>query len=68
LTDGRRVIVETRGLEDVDVAPKLARLRQWCGDVNQIPGGRKFSFVFVVNGRVERQPNIIRQSRQPAAV
>jgi len=27
-------IVETKGLEDVDVAPKLERLVQWCEDVN----------------------------------
>lgn len=27
-------IIETKGLEDVDVAPKLERLAQWCKDIN----------------------------------
>jgi type III restriction enzyme len=27
-------IVETKGNEDLDVAPKLKRLQQWCDDVN----------------------------------
>ena len=29
-------IVETKGLEDVDVEPKIARLDRWCKDLNGI--------------------------------
>jgi type III restriction enzyme len=36
-TTGNEVyIVETKGQEDVDVAPKRKRLKQWCDDVNAI--------------------------------
>ena len=39
-------IIETKGLEDLDVSPKIARLKQWCKDVNQI-SNIKFGFIFV---------------------
>jgi type III restriction enzyme len=47
LNDGRTVIAETKGLEDVDVDPKMRRLKQWCEDVNRAPGGRSFDYVYV---------------------
>lgn len=47
LTDGRTVIVETKGLEDVDVAPKMARLKQWCEDVNKVQDSNNFDFAYV---------------------
>lgn len=47
LPDGRIVVVETKGLEDVDVEPKMRRLAQWCGDVNRALGKPQFDFVFV---------------------
>jgi type III restriction enzyme len=47
LSDGLIVIVETKGLEDVDVEPKLRRLKQWCEDVNRVQGAAMFDFVFV---------------------
>jgi type III restriction enzyme len=34
MTNGDIYIVETKGNEDLDVAPKRARLKQWCEDVN----------------------------------
>ena len=40
-------IVETKGLEDLDVAPKLQRLKQWCEDVNKSSIEIKYDFVFV---------------------
>lgn len=46
-TDGRLVIVETKGLEDVEVPHKMARLKQWCEDVNLLGAGHDVSFVFV---------------------
>jgi len=47
LTDGRIVIVETKGQEDLDVPPKMERLRQWCEDVNRVQAEGVFDFVFV---------------------
>jgi type III restriction enzyme len=47
LTDGRVVIVETKGQQDVDVEPKMLRLKQWCGDVSAQPGVSSFDFAFV---------------------
>jgi len=36
LSDSQVVIVETKGLEDLDVPLKMTRLKQWCGDVNRV--------------------------------
>jgi len=47
LTDGRLVIVETKGQEDLDVPHKMQRLRQWCEDVNAMQSDVKYDFVFV---------------------
>lgn len=47
LADGRVVIVETKGREDVDVAPKMERLRQWCDDVNRVQSKARYDFVYV---------------------
>lgn len=47
LTDGRLVIVETKGQEDLDVPHKIQRLRQWCEDVNAMQSDVKYDFVFV---------------------
>lgn len=47
LTDGRVIIVETKGQEDLDVPPKMARLRQWRDDINRVQGGSTFDFVYV---------------------
>lgn len=47
LADGRVVIVETKGREDVDVEPKMRRLREWCEDVNRVAGDDRFDFVYV---------------------
>jgi type III restriction enzyme len=47
LTDGRVVIAEAKGLEDVDVEPKMKRLRQWCEDVCKNPDQMVFDFVYV---------------------
>jgi hypothetical protein len=44
---GRTIIVETKGLQDVDVEPKLRRLRQWCEDVNRVQGASMFDYVYV---------------------
>ena len=41
------VIVETKGLEDLDVPEKMKRLKQWCEDINKAQNNVKFDFVFV---------------------
>ena len=41
------VIVETKGLEDLDVPPKMARLKQWCDDINAAQTAVRYDFVFV---------------------
>lgn len=54
LSDGRLVIVETKGQEDLDVPEKMARLRQWCEDVNRIQGARYHRYVFVDSEAFEK--------------
>jgi len=45
--DNSIVIVETKGLEDLDVPLKMARLREWCVDVNKSQDEVEYDFVFV---------------------
>lgn len=47
LTDKRIFIVETKGLENLDVPLKMERLRQWCVDINRIQTAIKYDFVYV---------------------
>ena len=47
LDDRRKIIVETKGLEDLDVPLKMARLGQWCADVNGLRGDMHYDFVYV---------------------
>jgi type III restriction enzyme len=47
LNHGRVVIAETKGREELDVPQKMARLTQWCADVNQAQKQVVYDFVFV---------------------
>ena len=47
LSDKKIVIVETKGLEDLDVPLKMARLSQWCEDINRIQSEVTYDFVYV---------------------
>ncbi|MBL6934693.1 MAG: DEAD/DEAH box helicase family protein [Alphaproteobacteria bacterium] len=47
LSDKKVVIVETKGLEDLDVPLKMARLRQWCEDINRVQSDVQYDFVYV---------------------
>ncbi len=47
VADGRVVVVETKGLKDLDVPLKMQRLRQWCEDVNAAQSDVHYDFVFV---------------------
>jgi len=40
-------IVETKGLEDLDVPFKIERLLQWCNDINEIQSNIKYDWIFV---------------------
>ncbi|MDX2073433.1 MAG: hypothetical protein SFX19_03600 [Alphaproteobacteria bacterium] len=40
-------VVETKGLEDLDVPLKTKRLKQWCEDVNKSSATIKYDFVYV---------------------
>jgi type III restriction enzyme len=40
-------IAETKGLEDLDVPQKMARLKQWCEDMNKAQSDVRYGFVFV---------------------
>lgn len=54
LTDGRIVVVETKGQEDLDVPLKIQRLRQWCEDINGIRSDVTHDFVYVDEEGFER--------------
>jgi len=41
------VIVETKGQEDLDVPPKMDRLREWCVDINKAQSVIHYDYVFV---------------------
>ena len=47
LTDGSVVVIETKGLADLDVPLKMERLSQWCEDVNNVSADVSYDFVFV---------------------
>lgn len=40
-------IVETKGLEDLDVPLKMERLRQWCEDINHVQSEVTYDYVYV---------------------
>ena len=47
-TDDKSIyIVETKGLEDLDVPLKMDRLKKWCADINKYQNKIKFDYVFV---------------------
>jgi type III restriction enzyme len=47
LSDKQIVIVETKGQQDLDVPLKMARLKQWCDDINQAQQATVYDYVFV---------------------
>jgi len=40
-------IIETKGLEDLDVPLKMERLKEWCKDINYAQSKIKYDFIFV---------------------
>lgn len=62
VVDGAIYIVETKGLEDLDVPPKMARLKQWCEDINRVQNKIKYDFVFVDQESFEKyEPKTFKQ-------
>jgi len=47
-------IIETKGLEDLDVPLKMGRLKQWCKDINNMQKNVKYDFVYVDQQSFER--------------
>lgn len=47
VSDKEIFIVETKGKEDLDVPLKMARLKQWCEDINRVQKDVKYGFVYV---------------------
>ena len=52
LANDTTYVVETKGLEDLDVPLKMARLKAWCDDINK-QQERRFDFVFVPQAEFE---------------
>jgi len=62
LPDNRIVIVETKGQEDLDVPLKMARLRQWCEDINRVQTDVEYDFVYVDEESFDKfKPSSFRQ-------
>ncbi len=47
LSDGRVVVVEAKGREDLDVPKKIQQLRQWREDINAVQSDVTYDFVYV---------------------
>ncbi len=47
VSESEVVIVETKGLEDLDVPEKMNRLKQWCVDINNTQDETHFDYVFI---------------------
>ena len=54
LSDTKTVVVETKGLEDLDDPLKIKRLKQWCDDVNNSISSVEFDFVYVEQEKFDR--------------
>ena len=46
-SNGDVFVIETKGLETLDVPLKMARLKAWCRDVNQLQSVARYDFVYV---------------------
>lgn len=54
LSPEEHCIVETKGLADLDVPLKMARLKQWCEDINREQSAVMYRFVFVDQASFEK--------------
>jgi len=49
-------VIETKGLEDLDVEPKIARLDQWCKDINKIQSSITYRWLLVREEEFKKYP------------
>lgn len=57
-----RLVVETKGREDLDVPLKMRRLSQWCEDINRIQSDVKYDYVYVDEKSFDKyQPKSFKQ-------
>jgi len=62
LSDSKMFIVETKGQADLDVPLKMARLEQWCEDINRVQAKVEYDFVYVdEEGFGKYKPNSFQQ-------
>ncbi len=62
LSSGRVLVVETKGMDDLDAEFKMGRLRQWCEDLNRVQAEVEYGFVYVDEAGFERyKPSSFRQ-------
>ncbi len=48
------VIIETKGREELELPQKMARLKQWCADINRIQSTDVYDYVYVDQGSFEK--------------
>jgi type III restriction enzyme len=69
LDSGEIWIVETKGLEDIDVEPKWRRLKAWCEDATSLdPNGVVYRPLFVDQAAWERHRGALRSFGEAASV
>jgi type III restriction enzyme len=52
--DGNIWIIETKGREELDLPMKMARLKQWCEDLNRIQSLLTYQFLYIPQEEYER--------------
>jgi type III restriction enzyme len=58
-------IIETKGREDLDDVEKIARLRQWCDDVNKVQQEKVYKTLYVKQEaweKLERKPGSFQEA------
>ena len=58
-------IIETKGREDLDDVEKIARLRQWCDDVNKVQKEKVYKTLYVKQEaweKLERKPGSFQEA------
>ena len=64
LTDGRIVVVETKGQEDLDVPLKVQRIRQWCEDINGMQSDVTYTSMLLLDALVGASVDTDRASQR----
>ncbi len=52
--DGNLWIIEIKGREELDLPMKMARLKQWCGDLNRLQSAIEYGFIYVPEEEYEK--------------